>query len=127
MAMQLLSVPRATPPHLATLAASLTPLLSPANAGGFHLRYQGGAVVIEQADFTNVNTAAVQAAVAAAPADSDVLNAKETIDELPVWMRAFFLTLVDQINVLRTQPSTTFVAVTPAQAWSAVKAKIDTL
>jgi hypothetical protein len=127
MALQLLSVARVTPPHLATLGATLAPLLTVANAGGFYLRYQSGVVLIEQGAFTNVDTAAVQAAVAAAPADSDVLNAKETIDELPVWMRAFFLTLVDQINVLRTQPSTTFVAVTPAQAWSAVKAKIDTL
>lgn len=127
MALQLLTVARVTPPHLATLATLLAPLLALASAGSFHLRYDSGAVVIEQGSFTGVNVAAVQAAVAAAPADSDVLNAKEIIDELPVWQRAFFLTLLDQINVLRTQPTTTFGAVTPAQAWTAVKAKIDTL
>lgn len=127
MAMQALSVSRATAPHLATLAGTLTPLLALANAGAFHLSYQAGSVVIEQGSFTGVNVASVQAAVAAAPADSDVLNAKQTVDELPAWQRAFFLTLLDQINVLRTQPTTTFGAVTPAQAWGAVKAKIDTL
>ena len=124
--MAVLTIARATIPDLPTLAATLAPLLAP-GAGAFALSYQGGAVVIDQAAFTGVDVPAVQSAIAAAPVMSAVVGSKRIIDELPVWQRAFFLVLLDQVNTLRTQPSTTFAAVTPAQAWTAVKNKIDTL
>jgi hypothetical protein len=125
--MPILTIPRETIPDLPAVAVSITPLLAVANAGAFAVSYQEGAILIEQAAFTNVDVPAVQAAVAAAPVVTALVGSKRVIDDLPVWHRAFFLTLLDQINQLRTQPSTTFAAVTPAQAWTAVKTKIDQL
>lgn len=127
MAMQILTVVRATAPHLPTLAASLAPLLALANAGAAHLRYQNGAVIIEQGSFVGVDVPAVQAAVAAAPVDSPRLNAKAEIDQLPVYFRATLLLLLDQVNTLRTTPLAVLPAITEAQMWTAIKAKVDTL
>jgi hypothetical protein len=122
-----LTIARASIPDLPTLATTLAPLLAVAGGGAFAVSYQGGAILIEQAAFTNVDVPAVEAAVAAAPVTVAALGSKRIIDDLPVWQRAFFLTLLDQINQLRTAPTTAFAAVTPTQAWNAVKNKIDTL
>ena len=128
MALAIRSVTRATQPHLPTLAGSLAPLLAVANCGSFGLRYETGRVVIEQGSFSGCDLTAIDAAVAAAPTTSAYLDAKNDIDNnVPLWARGWFLALLDQINVLRTQPSTTFSAITVNQAITAVKAKIDTL
>lgn len=120
-------VARVTPPHLPSLITTLTPLLAVAAAGSFYLRWQSGAVYIDQESFVGVDLAAVDAAVAAAPIWTQALEDKQIVDDLPKWHKAIVLTLLDQINTLRTQPATVFAAVTPAQAWAAVKAKYDTL
>lgn len=124
-------IARSTQPHLPTLAATLAPLLAPANAGAFHLRYEaklsGSEVVIEQESFSGVNLTSVDNAVAAAPAHSSALDDKLTIDDLPKWHKAIVLCIIDQLNVVRQSPSTTFAAITTTAAWNAIKAKYDTL
>lgn len=125
MALQLLTVPRATAPHLPTLAATLTPLLAVANAGSFFVRYQNGNVLIEQGAFTGVDVPAVQAAVAAAPVTSAQLDAQADIDALPMIEKAIVLTIIDQLNVLRNFHA--LAAITPAQAIAAVRTKAGTL
>jgi hypothetical protein len=125
MALAVRSVARATAPHLPTLSATLTPLLAVANAGSFHLRYQTGAVVIEQASFAGCDLAAIDAAVAAAPAPSDQLDAQAWIDNMPIPYKAICLALIDQLNTLRAFHSLS--AITPAQAIAAVRTKAGTL
>lgn len=122
-------IARATQPHLPTLTATLAPLLSAANAGAFQLRYEarltGSEVVIEQASFTNVDTALVDAAVASAPAYSDALDVKAQINALPLLQKAILLTIIDAINVERARHSV--AAITPTQAIANIVAKVDTL
>jgi hypothetical protein len=125
--MNILSIARATEPHLPSLAVTLAPLLNVAGAGSFWLCYQNGLVLIEQASFTGVNQTSVVTAVAAAPVRTAVLDDKDTIDAMPLWLKAAFLVALDQINILRTQPTTVFTAVTAAQFMTAVKNKRDTL
>jgi hypothetical protein len=118
-------VSRATPPHLPTLNTALAPLLAVANAGAFHSRYQDGAVVIEQNDFTGVDWLAVEAAVAAAPVSSDVLDVKTQIAALPLLTKAIVLALMDAINVERSRHGA--AAITPEQAVAAIVAKVDAI
>lgn len=127
MAMQKQTVARATAPDLASLAATLTPLLAVAAAGSFQLRYENGQVVIEQASFSGVNMASVNAAVAAAPASTPQLDAQAAIDALPILEKAIVLAIIDQLNVIRAALATPLPAITPAQAISAVRAKAGTL
>lgn len=126
MAMLMRVVSRATEPHLPTLADALRPLLAAAGANqSFHLRWQNGSVVIEQNSFANVNTAAVDAAVAAAPAKSDALDVKAQINALPLLMKAVILSLIDGINVERARHGAQ--PITPAQAIAQIVAKVDAL
>lgn len=66
-----------------------------------------------------------QTVIDAAPRDSPQLQAQFQIDNVGILERAFFLTLVDQINVLRQAAGLSIV--TPGQALSAVRAKAATL
>lgn len=127
MAMAVRSIARADMPHLATLAATLAPLLAVANAGAFHLRYQAGQLVIEQDSFVGVNTTAVDAAVAAAPTSTPALDAKTDIDNWPKAMLAFARLVTIELNRLRQNPTTTFTAYTQAQVLAAIKAEVDNL
>lgn len=125
MALTSFYVTRATQPHLPTLADTLAPLLAVANAGGFHLRYQAGQVVIEQASFAGVNLTSVDAAVTAAPEHSDALDAQTEADAIPLLMRAALLTMLDLVNVERARHSA--ATVTQSAYVTAVKAKVDAL
>lgn len=127
MALAIRAVARATPPHLPTLAVSLAPLLAVANSGAFHLRYQGGQVLIEQASFSGVNTTAVDAAVVGAPEPSVSLDAKSDIDNWPKPLLALVRLIVIELNRLRQNPTTTFAAFTQAQVIAAIKTEIDNL
>jgi hypothetical protein len=128
MAMELRTFTRTgNAPDLVTLGTALAPLLAVANAGSFHLRVAGASVVIEQGSFAGVDLAAVQNAINAAPDDTDRNRAKDLIDAWPIELKALLLVLIDELNRLRTQPTTAFGAITPAQAIAAVKAKADTL
>jgi hypothetical protein len=127
MAMLVRKVARASQPHLSTLADSLRPLLAVANAGSFHLRYETGAVVIEQNSFTGCDLQAIDAAVASAPAHTEALAAKATIDAWPKDLKAFARRVVIEINRLRQNPTTVFPAFTEAQVYDAIKSDVDTL
>jgi hypothetical protein len=126
--MAIRSVARATQPHLPTLADSLRPLLALGTpASSFHLRYQDGAVIIEQGSFTGVNTASVDAAVASAPAHSAALDAKFEVDAWGPALKAAFLVVMDEVNRVRQQPTTVFAAYNATQFMNAIKARVDTL
>jgi hypothetical protein len=119
-------IARATRPHMLTLAATLAPLLALGTpASSFCVFFQDGSVVIEQESFTGVNTASVDAAVAAAPAHSEALDVKAQIAALPMLLRATVLSIMDAINIERAQHGR--AAITPAQAVNAIAAKVDTL
>lgn len=125
--MALRSVARASEPHLASLATVLAPLLAVANAGSFHLRWTGSAVIIEQASLTGVNLANVDAAVAAAPVRTSALDAKSDIDGWPKSLLALTRLIAIELNRLRQNPTTVFPAFTQAQVIDAIKAEVDSL
>lgn len=127
MALAVRVISRATEPHLATLAGTLAPLLSVANAGSFHLRYGNGQVVIEQESFTGVNLTQVDAAVAAAPERTAALEAKSEIDGWPKPLLALVRLITIELNRLRQNPTTTFSAYTQAQVIAAIKNEVDSL
>lgn len=118
---------RVTAPHDASLADAIRPLMTIVPNQAFHLRFDNDAVIIEQADWTGVDLAAVQAAVDAAPPDSLRLRAQQQITDLPIWQKAAWLVVLDEVNRLRQNPATVFPAVTAAQFWQAIKAKIEVL
>lgn len=125
MALVIRSVSRATQPHLPSLAATLAPLLAVANAGSFHLSYQSARVLIEQGSFAGCDLTAIDAAVAAAPVQSDLLDVKAAVDALPTIQKAILLSIIDAINVERAQHGR--AAITPAMALASIKAKADSL
>lgn len=128
MPLTLLSLARGpVAPDIYALVETLRPLLAPANAGGFMVRYQAPSVIVEQESFTGVNVASCQAAVTAAAAETAQTLARGDVDAWTIAFRALVLTLVDQINILRTQPTTVFAAVTDAQAFNAIKNRANTL
>lgn len=127
MALQAMVVARVTQPHIPSLAGALAPLLAVANAGSFLLRWTGSSVVIEQNSFAGVNTTSVQNAVAAAPAHTDALAAKDDVDNWPKPLRALVRLIVLELNRLRQNPTTAFAAFTEAQVLMAIKNEIDGL
>jgi hypothetical protein len=70
---------------------------------------------------------AVQTAVTAAADATPQTDAQNFIDQMPIWAQALALALVDEINRLRTQPTTVFSTVSAAQALNAIRAKAGTL
>lgn len=70
---------------------------------------------------------AVQSAVNAAADATPQTEAQGQIDQLPIWAQALALTLLDQINLLRTQPTTVFPTVTPSAAIAAMRTKAGNL
>jgi predicted trehalose synthase len=127
MALAVRVISRADMPHLTTLAGTLAPLLSVGNAGSFHLRWTGSAVVIEQAHFIGVNTASVDAAVLAAPSHTPALEAKAEIDAWPKPLKALTRLIAVELNRLRQNPTTVYPALTEAQVIAAIKTEIDGL
>lgn len=52
---------------------------------------------------------------------------KAFLDNQPLVDRAIDLTILDQVNLIRSKLPTPLIAITPAQWINAVKAKVDTL
>ena len=77
------------------------------------------------AEWTAAEISAAQSQIDTYPALTPQLTAQHTIDSWPIEVRALLLTLLDQINVLRTRAG--LVTVTPAQAIQAVRDKAATL
>lgn len=77
--------------------------------------------------WTAPQIAAAQTALDTCAADTPQLQAQQAIDDMPIATKALLLAIIDELNRLRTQPTTTFAAFTPAQAIAAVRAKAGTL
>lgn len=119
--------PRATEPDLPSLADAIRAHLAAAGHPEFYLSWTGGSVVLEAASLDGVTDQTVQAAVDAAPVPSEMLTVKRYIDQMPLAERANFLTILDQINFIRSKLPTPLAAITPAQYVAAVKAKAESL
>ena len=78
-------------------------------------------------DWTSPQISTAQNLLDTAPARTARLSAQAEIDRLSVHEQALLLTIIDELNRLRTQPTTSFAAFTPAQAIAAVRAKAGTL
>jgi hypothetical protein len=90
----------------------------------------GGVVTIvveKPTDWQPTEITAVQTAVNAAADSTPQTEAQNLIDQMPAWAEALALTLLDEINRLRTQPTTTFGLITPKQAVDAMRAKAGIL
>lgn len=114
-----------TQPHFTSLSSALAPLLTVANAGGFHLFWSDGVLTIEQGDWSGVNFAAIQTAVDAAPAWTEALTAKDVLTVLTLWEEAIFRVLLDLINGNRTALGK--ATLSAGAFFNLVKTKIDTL
>ena len=86
--------PRTTQPFFPELAKALTPLMAVVQAESFHLSWIDSFVVIGQAGWEGVDLLAVQAAVDAAPAWTNRLDARDRIGRFPVELWAAFRVLV---------------------------------
>ena len=75
------------------------------------------------APWSSADIDAVQSLLDTVAADTPQKTAQREIDAMPIATKALLLTLLDEINRLRTQPLTIFTDVTPAQALAAVRTK----
>lgn len=118
---------RASAPHIETLADAIRPQMQ---GRSFYLRHENGAVVVECEDFTGVTLANIQAQVDACAADTPIVAAKYAIDNdtgtFTMILRALALVIMDELNIVRQAPSTTFAARTAGQIKTALKNKLDT-
>ena len=121
------SYPRATEPDLPALADAIRAHLTAAGHPAFYLAWTGSSVVLEATSLDGVTDQTVQAAVDAAPAPCELLTVKRYVDQMPLAERANFLTILDQINFIRSKLPTPLGAITPEQYVAAVKAKAESL
>lgn len=83
--------------------------------------------VKKNSTWTAPQITAARDVIETAPAVTPQSLAQALIDRYPIEWRALALTLVDQINVLRTHPAIGLAAVTPQQALTAIRNKAATL
>ena len=117
--------PRPARPYLPALQSTLVPFLVVANAGSFHLAWDGTQAVIEQGSWDGVDLAAVQAVVDAAPVWSTTLTAKDVLNILPLWEEAIFRVFLGLINENRAALGKSTLSA--GAFFNLVKTKIDTL
>lgn len=97
----------------------------PANRATWIVQFDPSATAAQKATAaTVVNTVAIDAAGQHAQDQSDV---KAYVDAMPLVEQAIDLTILDQVNLIRSKLPVPLVAVTVAQWIAAVKAKVDTL
>lgn len=121
---------RSTEIDFPALLGLIRTTVSDAAAGaGYSGAWTSGALVRvkKSTTWSAANISAVQNVLNTSPALTAQRTAQNEIDTWSVTMRAFALALLDEINRLRTQPTTTFVSVTPAQMLSAIRDKAGTL
>lgn len=118
---------RPTQPHVPTLSATLSSLIP----GSFYVGYQDGVVTVEVDGWTGVSDIDVQAQVDSCATNSARVQAKWEVDNdiftHSLTLTAFALVVMDEINVVRTNPAAILVARTASQIKTAIKNKIDTL
>lgn len=116
---------RVTMPDPSALVATLRANVD-ALAGVFVPFGLGGTYSVKKATaFSAADVAACQAAIDTAPVLTPQRVAQNEIDGWPIVTKALALTLLDQINVLRT--ALALGTITPAQAIAAIRAKAATL
>jgi hypothetical protein len=77
--------------------------------------------------WTTPQITAVQNIIDTAPTRTPQTIAQSEVDRWPIAVQALVLTLIDQINVLRSKLPTPLPPITPAQAIQAVRDKAGTL
>ena len=85
---------RATDPDQESLTAALTPLLGT----GLQRRWLGSTVRVRLADWSGVDDAVVQAAVAAAPEQTEKSRARTLVRNMPVELKQTFAELLSMVN-----------------------------
>lgn len=117
--------PRVTTPDWAALLASLrTAVNDPAAA----FVWRGADYRVKKTTaFTAPELAATQTAIDSAPALTVQRSAQSEIDAMSIFDKARDLTLIDQLNVIRAALPTPLPAITPAQAFAAIRTKAGTL
>ncbi len=122
---QLLTATRTLDPEPTILLANLRVL--DATIGFRHELGTRDYLVQKATPWTPADIAAVLTVIEAAPVGSPQALAQAEIDRWPIAMRAFALTLIDQLNVIRAALPTPLSPITPAQALAAIRAKAGTL
>lgn len=124
MASQIFAAVRANPPHWPSVLQTLRS--SDPTAGFAPVLGDAFSVVIDKAtDWTHTQIAQTQAVIDAAPDNTPELRAQFDVDDMPIWLKALLLALLDQINLLRAKHA--LAAITPAQAIRAVRDKAGIL
>ncbi len=116
---------RLTAPDMAAVLLSVRSALSDSSVviGGYGPTYTGK----KATPWSSNDIASAQTVLDTAPALTAQRLAQNELDALSIVLRALVLALVDPINQLRTQPTQAFPAVTPAQAFQAIRDKAATL
>lgn len=116
---------RTTEPDLASLlgqARALDPTVGIQHHSGTAIY-----IVKKETVWTAPQITQAQNVIDTAPAATPQLSAQAAVDAYPIELRALLLTLLDEINRLRTQPTTVFGTITVQQALDAVRNKAGTL
>jgi hypothetical protein len=107
--------------------AALLVALRAVEASAGYAQINGAYRVKTTTVLTPSQRAAMQAAIDTVPEFTPQRFAQNQIDEWPLAMKALVLTLIDQLNMLRTRVSPPLTAITPAQALTAIRDKAATL
>jgi hypothetical protein len=119
------TVTRTTEPDPASLLAQLR--ASDPTVGVQHLPGTQTFTLKKATTWTANQITAAQTVLETAPATSPQLTAQAIIDSWDIPTRALVLTLIDQINLIRSKLSPPLGAVTPQQALQAIRDKAGTL
>lgn len=117
-------------PDPASLEAAVVGVLGAGVVQNILPFYEGGTVTIiveklaAAGPFTPAEIANLQLALDAVPDSSPTRSGQATVDKLAPLEKAILLTILDQINVIRSKLSPPLPDITPAQAIAAVRAKM---
>jgi hypothetical protein len=118
--------PRGTPADPATLQANVRAALNDGTVGISAIdatHYDAD----KDSPWTAADFAACQGAIDACPAQTPQSLVKAYLDNQALVDRAIDLTILDQVNLIRSKLPTPLIAITPQQWINAVKNKVDTL
>lgn len=118
--------PRATPADPATLLVNVRAALNDPTVGISALdanHYDAD----KDSPWLSADIVACQSAIDACPAQTPQSLVKAYLDAQPLVERARDLTILDQVNLIRSKLPTPLVAITVAQWINAVKNKVDAL
>ena len=116
---------RATEPDRATLLAQLKAL--DATAGVQHDANTATYRIKKATAWTGPQITAAQNVIDTAPATTPQLTAQAQIDAMSLFEKAIILTILDQLNLIRSKLPTPLGAITVAQMIQAVRDKAGTL